>query len=55
LVRLMIKSILKEIKKHKEQQDAIQNVASVARLILRTEAIVSEKPEKKLAPAMPRG
>ncbi len=34
---------------------AIQNAASVAGLMLTTEAMVAEKPEKKKAPAMPAG
>ena len=32
---------------------ALQNAASVAGLLLTTEAMVAEKPEKKKAPAMP--
>jgi chaperonin GroEL len=32
---------------------ALQNAASVAGLMLTTEAIVAEKPEKKKTPAMP--
>jgi chaperonin GroEL len=34
---------------------AIQNAASVAGLMLTTEAMIAEKPEKKKAPAMPPG
>ncbi|UCF93356.1 MAG: chaperonin GroEL [Desulfobacterales bacterium] len=34
---------------------ALQNAASVAGLMLTTEALVTEKPEKKKAPAMPPG
>jgi len=34
---------------------ALQNAASVAGLMLTTEALVAEKPEKKKAPAMPSG
>ncbi|PIP36453.1 MAG: chaperonin GroEL, partial [Desulfobacterales bacterium CG23_combo_of_CG06-09_8_20_14_all_52_9] len=34
---------------------ALQNAASVAGLMLTTEALVAEKPEKKKAPAMPPG
>ena len=34
---------------------AIQNAASVSGLMLTTEAMVAEKPEKKKAPAMPPG
>ena len=34
---------------------ALQNAASVAGLMLTTEAMVTEKPEKKKAPAMPPG
>jgi len=33
---------------------ALQNAASVAGLLLTTEAMVAEKPEKKKAPAMPQ-
>jgi chaperonin GroEL len=32
---------------------ALQNAASVAGLLVTTEAMVAEKPEKKAAPAMP--
>jgi chaperonin GroEL len=34
---------------------ALQNAASVAGLLITTEAMVAEKPEKKAAPAMPPG
>jgi chaperonin GroEL len=34
---------------------AIQNAASVSGLMLTTEAMIAEKPEKKKAPAMPPG
>jgi chaperonin GroEL len=34
---------------------ALQNAASVAGLMMTTEAMVAEKPEKKKAPAMPPG
>ena len=34
---------------------ALENAASIAGLLLTTEAIVSEIPEKKDAPAMPHG
>src|ERR1700756_3016094 len=34
---------------------ALQNAASVAGLLVTTEAMVAEKPEKKAAPAMPHG
>jgi chaperonin GroEL len=34
---------------------ALQNAASVSGLMLTTEAMVAEKPEKKEAPAMPPG
>jgi chaperonin GroEL len=34
---------------------ALQNAASVAGLLITTEAMVAEKPEKKAAPAMPHG
>ena len=34
---------------------AIQNAASVAALMLTTEAMIAEKPQKKKAPAMPPG
>jgi chaperonin GroEL len=34
---------------------ALQNAASVAGLMLTTEAMIAEKPEKKKAPAMPMG
>jgi chaperonin GroEL len=39
----------------KVARTALQNAASVAALLLTTEALVSEKPEKKKAPAMPPG
>ncbi|HEV7371323.1 MAG TPA: chaperonin GroEL, partial [Arenibaculum sp.] len=34
---------------------ALQDAASVAGLLITTEAMVAEKPEKKAAPAMPGG
>ena len=34
---------------------ALQNAGSIAALMLTTEALVSEVPEKKEAPAMPGG
>jgi chaperonin GroEL len=34
---------------------ALQNAASVAGLLVTTEAMVAEKPEKKTPPAMPPG
>jgi len=34
---------------------ALQDAASVAGLLVTTEAMVAEKPEKKAAPAMPHG
>ena len=34
---------------------ALQNAASVAGLMLTTEAMIAEKPEKKKEPAMPPG
>ena len=34
---------------------ALQNAASVSGLMLTTEAMITEKPEKKKAPAMPHG
>ena len=34
---------------------ALQNAASVAGLMITTEAMIAEKPEKKKAPAMPPG
>jgi chaperonin GroEL len=34
---------------------ALQGAASVAALLITTEAMVAEKPEKKAAPAMPGG
>jgi chaperonin GroEL len=34
---------------------ALQNAASVAGLLVTTEAMVAEKPEKKTPPAMPHG
>jgi chaperonin GroEL len=39
----------------KVARTALQNAASVAGLLLTTEALVAEKPEKKKAPAMPGG
>ncbi|MCX5800046.1 MAG: chaperonin GroEL [Candidatus Eisenbacteria bacterium] len=39
----------------KVARTALQNAASVAALLLTTEALVCEKPEKKKAPAMPPG
>jgi chaperonin GroEL len=34
---------------------ALQNAASVSGLMLTTEAMIAEKPEKKKVPAMPQG
>jgi chaperonin GroEL len=34
---------------------ALQDASSVAGLLITTEAMVAEKPEKKAAPAMPAG
>ncbi|MGH7065114.1 MAG: TCP-1/cpn60 chaperonin family protein, partial [Stellaceae bacterium] len=34
---------------------ALQNAASVAGLLVTTEAMIAEKPEKRAAPAMPHG
>ena len=39
----------------KVTRSALQNAASIAALILTTEAIVADKPEEKSAPAMPAG
>jgi len=39
----------------KVERTALQNGASIASLLLTTDAIVSEIPEKKEAPAMPPG
>jgi chaperonin GroEL len=39
----------------KVTRSALQNAASVAALLLTTEAIITEKPEKEKAPAMPPG
>ncbi|MHB0999454.1 MAG: chaperonin GroEL [Armatimonadota bacterium] len=39
----------------KVTRSALQNAASIASLILTTEGLVAEKPEKKSAPAMPGG
>jgi chaperonin GroEL len=39
----------------KVERTALQNGASIAALLLTTDAIVSEIPEKKEAPAMPGG
>lgn len=39
----------------KVERSALQNAASIAGLMLTTEAVVSEIPEKKKAPAMPPG
>lgn len=39
----------------KVERTALQNGASIASLLLTTDAIVSEIPEKKEAPAMPGG
>ena len=39
----------------KVERSALQNAASVAGLLLTTDAIVSEIPAKKKAPAMPPG
>jgi chaperonin GroEL len=39
----------------KVERTALQNGASIASLLLTTDAVVSEIPEKKEAPAMPPG
>jgi chaperonin GroEL len=39
----------------KVERAALQNGASIASLLLTTDAVVSEIPEKKKAPAMPGG
>ena len=39
----------------KVTRSALQNAASIAALFLTTEAVVTEKPEKEKAPAMPGG
>ena len=39
----------------KVERSALQNAASIAGLLLTTEAVISEIPEKKKAPAMPGG
>jgi chaperonin GroEL len=39
----------------KVERSALQNAASIASLLLTTDAVVSEIPEKKAAPAMPGG
>ena len=39
----------------KVTRSALQNAASIAALLLTTEAIVADKPEKKQEPAMPPG
>ncbi len=39
----------------KVERSALQNAASIAGLLLTTEAVISEIPEKKKAPAMPAG
>jgi chaperonin GroEL len=39
----------------KVTRSALQNAASIAGLLLTTEAIVTEIPEKEKAPAMPPG
>jgi chaperonin GroEL len=39
----------------KVERTALQNGASIASLLLTTDAIVSEIPEKKEKPAMPQG
>ena len=39
----------------KVTRTALQNAASVAGLLLTTEALISEIPEKKKEPAMPHG
>jgi chaperonin GroEL len=39
----------------KVTRTALQNAASIASLLLTTEAIVVEKPEENKAPAMPGG
>jgi chaperonin GroEL len=39
----------------KVTRSALQNAASIAGLVLTTEAVIVEKPEKEKAPAMPGG
>ena len=39
----------------KVTRSALQNAASIAALLLTTEAVITEIPEKEKAPAMPHG
>jgi len=39
----------------KVARSALENAASIAGMLLTTEALVAEKPEKKEAPPAPRG
>ncbi|MFA5098545.1 MAG: TCP-1/cpn60 chaperonin family protein, partial [Candidatus Margulisiibacteriota bacterium] len=39
----------------KVTRSALQNAASIAAMLLTTEALIAEKPEKEKAPAMPAG
>jgi chaperonin GroEL len=39
----------------KVTRSAVENAASIAGMILTTEALISDKPEKQAAPAMPGG
>jgi len=39
----------------KVTRSALENAASIASMLLTTEALVAEKPEKEKAPAMPPG
>ena len=39
----------------KVTRSAVENAASIAAMVLTTEAMVTEKPEKEKAPAMPPG
>ena len=39
----------------KVTRSAVENAASIAAMILTTEALISDKPEKEQAPAMPGG
>ena len=39
----------------KVTRSAVENAASIAGMILTTEALISDKPEEKAAPAMPGG
>jgi chaperonin GroEL len=47
---------MKIVNPAKVERSALQNAASIASLVLTTEAIIADKPEeKKAAPAMPPG